>query len=57
MGVGLEPQAVLRGLSQVAPEDSVQVFEQRFGTPDHHREQSQHAELVRSAADAEAGQQ
>ncbi len=56
MAVGLEPQLVLHGLRQVAPEQGVEVFEQRFSAPDHKGERCQHAELAGHRRDAKGRQ-
>ena len=56
MLIGLQPQAVLGRLGQVAPEDVVQVLEQRFSTPDHKGEQGQHPQLLGHRRNAEIGQ-
>ena len=56
MVVGLNPQLVLHGLGQVAPEQLVEVFEQGFGAPDHKREHRQYPQLARHRTDAKGGQ-
>ena len=54
--VGPNPELVLHGLGQVAPEQLVEVFEQGFGAPDHKREHRQHAQLARHRAHAKGRQ-
>ncbi len=54
MAVGVHAHVVLQVLRQVAPFQLIQVFEQRFGHPDHDREQGQQNQLVFRIGDAEA---
>ena len=49
MVVSLETQPVLGGLGQVAPEHVVEIFEQRFRSPDQKGEQRQQPELMKRA--------
>ena len=54
--VGLQAQLVLHRLGQVAPEQPIEVLEQRLGAPDQERDHRQHGELGRHGGHAEAGQ-
>ena len=56
MVVGLEPEAVLGGLRQVAPEHVVEVLEQRLRRPDHKGEQGQTPQLLAGGLQPETRQ-
>ena len=56
MVVGLEPEAVLGGLRQVAPEHVVEVLEQRLRRPDHKGEQGQTPQLLAGGPQTETRQ-
>ena len=56
MVVSLEPQAVLGGLRQVAPEHVVEVLEQRLRRPDHKGEQGQKPQLLAGGPQTETRQ-
>ena len=56
MVVGLQPQAVLRALGQIAPEDSVEVFEQRFRCPHQKGQHCQRDQLAGHRGGAQLGE-
>ena len=56
MVVGLEPEAVLGCLRQVAPEHVVEVLEQRLRRPDHKGEQGQTPQLLAGGLQTETRQ-
>ena len=54
--IGLQPQAVLRALGQIAPEDSVEVFEQRFRCPYQKGQHRQCDQLTGHRGDPQLGE-
>ena len=57
MVVGLEAQAVLGALSQVAPKNVVQILKDRLRSPNQKRKESEHPQLIRHRLDAIASKQ
>ena len=56
MVIGFDSEFVLDGLGQIAPEQAIEIFKQRFGTPNHKGKECQHRQLGWHRLGSELGQ-